>query len=111
MTDATRTLPPGGFPAVFGRELVGELPEFVHRPYLVVTMADLWPRFEASWPAPHLAGVHLVETLELDELDALAADAPASAQRHRAGRRPGDRRRQVLRLDAAACRSSRCRPR
>ena len=38
-----------------------ELPNFVHRPYLVVTMADLWPRFEAPPRAAHLAGVHLVD--------------------------------------------------
>ena len=29
-----------GFPIVFGRELIGELANFAHRPYLVVTMAD-----------------------------------------------------------------------
>jgi hypothetical protein len=36
---------------------VGELPAFAHRPYLVVTMEDLWPKFE------HLlagAGVYFV---------------------------------------------------
>ena len=53
-----------GFPTVFGRELIGELPNFVHRPYLVVTMADLWPRFEHLFDS-HLAGVHLVETLDV----------------------------------------------
>jgi glycerol-1-phosphate dehydrogenase [NAD(P)+] len=62
-----------GFPTVFGRELIGELPNFVHRPYLVVTMADLWPRFEHLFDS-HLAGVHLVETLEAAALeDAVAA--------------------------------------
>ena len=50
VTDATRSLPPGGFPVVFGHQLVGELPAFVHRPYLVVTMADLWPRSRTGWP-------------------------------------------------------------
>ena len=62
MTDATRSLPPGGFPVVFGHQLIGELPAFVHRPYLVVTMADLWPHFEDQLAGPHLAGVHLVDT-------------------------------------------------
>ena len=52
MTAPRRDLPPGGFTTVFGRELVGELPNFVHRPYLVVTMADLWPRFEAQLSGP-----------------------------------------------------------
>jgi glycerol dehydrogenase-like iron-containing ADH family enzyme len=70
MSKVAEATTPGGFPTVFGRELVAELPLFVHRPYLVVTMADLWPRFEAALAGPHLAGVHLVTTLELDELDA-----------------------------------------
>lgn len=56
-----------GFLTVFGRGLVGELPNIAHRPYLVVTMDDLWPRFEGSFDA-NLAGVHLVRTLEVDDL-------------------------------------------
>jgi len=76
VTDATRTLPPGGFPVVFGHQLVGELPAFVHRPYLVVTMADLWPHFEDQLAGPHLAGVHLVDTIELDDLVALEQTLP-----------------------------------
>ncbi len=71
-------LPPGGFTTVFGRELVGELDAFVHRPYLVVTMADLWPRFEAQLSS-HLAGVHLVDTLELADLERAAAALPTCA--------------------------------
>jgi len=42
--NAVATAPPAtdrGFRTVFGRELVAELPNIVHRPYLVVTMADL----------------------------------------------------------------------
>ena len=64
------------FTTVFGRGLVDELPLILPRPYLVVTMADLWPRFEASLAARGvgtgrgLAGVHLVETLDLEELAA-----------------------------------------
>ena len=76
MSDATRPLPPGGFPVVFGHQLVGELPAFVHRPYLVVTMADLWPQFEGLLAGPHLAGVHLVDTIELDDLVALEGTLP-----------------------------------
>ena len=56
------------FPTVFGRELIGELPNFVHRPYLVVTMSDIWPRFEHLFDS-HLAGVHHVTTLEAAALD------------------------------------------
>ena len=77
MSAGAETTSPGGFPTVFGRELVAELPFFVHRPYLVVTMADLWPRFEAALAGPHLAGVHLVTTLELDELAAAVEGLPA----------------------------------
>jgi glycerol-1-phosphate dehydrogenase [NAD(P)+] len=69
----------GGFTTVFGRNLVGELPNFVHRPYLVVTMADLWPRFSAVLDGPGMAGLHLVQTLELDELEGLVGELPACA--------------------------------
>ncbi|HKG56425.1 MAG TPA: iron-containing alcohol dehydrogenase [Candidatus Limnocylindrales bacterium] len=62
-----------GFPTVFGRELVGQLPSFAHRPYLVVTMADLWPRLEAQLSGPHLAGVHLVDSLEVADLEKAVA--------------------------------------
>lgn len=55
------------FHTVFGRNLVAELPTFVHRPYLVITMEDLWPRFAHLFDQ-HLAGVYFVETLELDAL-------------------------------------------
>ena len=66
------------FTTVFGRELIGELPQFVHRPYLVVTMADLWPRFEHLFDS-HLAGVHCVETLEVAQLEATAEGLPEFA--------------------------------
>jgi glycerol-1-phosphate dehydrogenase [NAD(P)+] len=67
-----------GFTTVFGRELVAELPAFAHPPYLVVTMADLWPAFEARLAGP-LAGIHLVDTLELADLERAAAELPAHA--------------------------------
>jgi glycerol dehydrogenase-like iron-containing ADH family enzyme len=76
MTRPISTSP--GFTTVFGRELVGELPAFAHPPYLVVTMADLWPAFEARL-AGRLAGVHLVDTLELADLEMAAANLPAHA--------------------------------
>ena len=66
------------FTTVFGRGLIGELPNFVHRPYLVVTMEDLWPRFEASFDGG-LAGVHLVHTLDLATLQRDVAALPACA--------------------------------
>jgi len=68
----------GGFTTVFGRNLVGELPNFVHRPYLVVTMDDLWPTFAPLLEGPFLAGVHLVTTLEMADLEAVLDDLPTS---------------------------------
>ena len=70
------------FTTVFGRGLVDELPFILPRPYLVVTMADLWPRFQASLGGRGrgaergLAGVHLVETLDLAELERVAEELP-----------------------------------
>jgi len=55
------------FTTIFGRNLVGELPNFVHRPYLVVTMEDLWDKF-AGYFDKNLAGVYFVRTLEYDQL-------------------------------------------
>jgi glycerol-1-phosphate dehydrogenase [NAD(P)+] len=68
-----------GFTTVYGRNLVAELPAFVHRPYLVVTMDDLWPAFQPQLDGPHLAGVHPVRTLELDELEEMLHSLPSSA--------------------------------
>jgi glycerol-1-phosphate dehydrogenase [NAD(P)+] len=58
----------GEFQTVFGRNLVAELPNFVHRPYVVVTMDDLWPQFETAFD-DGLAAVHVVRTLEVAELE------------------------------------------
>ena len=63
------------FTTIYGRNLVAELPNFVHWPYLVVTMEDLWPRFEAHFDG-NMAAVHFVETLELAELGAVVEDLP-----------------------------------
>jgi glycerol-1-phosphate dehydrogenase [NAD(P)+] len=68
-----------GFTTVYGRNLVGELPEFVHRPYLVVTMNDLWPMFEAQLAGSGLAGVHFVRTLDVDELESTLPTLPECA--------------------------------
>ena len=63
------------FPTVFGRGLIGELAVIAHRPYLVVTMADLWPRFEPLLTDGRGA-VHLVETLDVDELERIVNALP-----------------------------------
>jgi glycerol dehydrogenase-like iron-containing ADH family enzyme len=56
------------FTTIYGRNLVGELPNFIHQPYLVVTMEDLWPKFEHFFDK-NLAGVYTVRSLEYDELN------------------------------------------
>jgi glycerol dehydrogenase-like iron-containing ADH family enzyme len=56
------------FTTIYGRNLVPELRYFVHRPYLVVTMEDLWPKFASSFDR-HMAGVHFVRTLEHRQLE------------------------------------------
>lgn len=67
------------FATIYGRNLVNELRHFVHRPYFVVTMQDLWPKFAPAFD-DNLAAVHLVHTLEEPELEAALskqlADAP-----------------------------------
>jgi len=49
------------FHTVYGRNLVAELKRFAHRPYLVVTMAGLWPTFptyfDRNMAAVHIEGV------------------------------------------------------
>ena len=67
------------FTTVFGRGLVAELPVIAHRPYLVVSMDDLWPRFSAVLEADGFGGVHLVRTLDIGELEAIVADLPTVA--------------------------------
>jgi glycerol dehydrogenase-like iron-containing ADH family enzyme len=68
-----------GFTTVYGRNLLPELPNFVHRPYLIVTMEDLWPLFEEALTGPGLGGVELVSTLEVDELETMLERLPLSA--------------------------------
>lgn len=67
-----------GFHTVFGRGLIEEIPSFVHHPYLVVTMEDLWPAFSRDLDRG-LAGVHLVRTLEVSELTALEPGLPVAS--------------------------------
>lgn len=64
------------FNVVYGRNLVAELPAILSSPYTVVTMADLWPRFEADL-AGGASAVHLVSSLEIEELERLVRDLPA----------------------------------
>ena len=54
------------FMTIYGRNLVGELKNIVQRPYLVVTMEDLWDRFKDEFDEDCI--VHFVKTLEYDEI-------------------------------------------
>ena len=64
-----------GFTTIFGRNLIGELPNFVHQPYLVVTMPDLWDLFSHHFD-DNLAGPYLVSTIDGDELKEEVATLP-----------------------------------
>lgn len=55
------------FNVIFGRNLVAELKDTCRRPYLVVTMKDLWEKFEHFFDE-NMAAVHFVNTLEYDEV-------------------------------------------
>lgn len=65
-------------PTVFGRGLMAELRHIVHRPALVVTMDDLWPRFrdELGEAADHR---YVVRTLDLGELERELGTLPTVA--------------------------------
>ncbi len=63
------------FTTVFGRNLIAELPNFVHLPYLVVTMDDLWSKFAHHFD-DNLAGPYLVSTIDGDELREELAKLP-----------------------------------
>ena len=55
------------FTTIYGRNLIGELRNIAHRPYLVVTMPDLWELFQHHFDE-NLAGVYKVHTIDGDEL-------------------------------------------
>ena len=61
------------FPVVFGRDLLSEAVNFIASPMLVVTMADLWPKFRAHFPDE--TPVYLVDSMDRDRLE---ADLPAA---------------------------------
>ncbi|MFN0066631.1 MAG: iron-containing alcohol dehydrogenase [Limisphaerales bacterium] len=64
------------FTTVFGRGLLAEIPAIAHRPYLIVTMPDLWPKFSDRLTG-HVAGPHRVTTIDGDELARQVAALPA----------------------------------
>lgn len=54
------------FNTIYGRNLIGELKNIVQKPYLVVTMEDLWEIFKDEFDDGAI--VHFVKTLEFDEM-------------------------------------------
>jgi glycerol-1-phosphate dehydrogenase [NAD(P)+] len=56
------------FTTIYGRNLVGELRHVAHRPYLVVTMEDLWRKFRSSFDG-NMVAAHFVRTLEHRQLE------------------------------------------
>lgn len=54
------------FRTIYGRNLIGELKNIVQRPYLVVTMEDLWDAFKDQFDED--AVVYFVKTLEYKEM-------------------------------------------
>ena len=61
-----------GFPTVFGRGLFGEFKHFVNPPFLLVTMADLWPLFKHEFEGADFQ-LYLTESVEQADLDRDAA--------------------------------------
>ncbi len=69
----------GMFTTIYGRNLLGELANFVHQPFLIVTMPDLWERFQHHFQHAS-AEVYLVSTIDGDELkDEIAKLPPCKA--------------------------------
>ena len=54
------------FNTIYGRNLVAELKNIVQRPYVVVTMEDLWDKFKDNFDEDAI--VYIVKTLEYDEI-------------------------------------------
>ncbi|MBM3534151.1 MAG: iron-containing alcohol dehydrogenase family protein [Alphaproteobacteria bacterium] len=63
------------FQTVLGRNLVGELRNFVHRPFLLVTMEDMWPKFNAAFEGAECS-VYFVRSVEEKALLADLAQFP-----------------------------------
>lgn len=66
------------FDTIYGSNLVGELDAFAPYPYVVVTMDDLWPQFEAHFGA-RLQEVVMVESLSAVDLEESLRHMPSYA--------------------------------
>jgi glycerol-1-phosphate dehydrogenase [NAD(P)+] len=58
-----------GFPTAIGRNLLAECANFVHAPFAVVTMADLWPKFQERF-ADASCDSYLVPSVDEADLQA-----------------------------------------
>lgn len=65
------------FNTVYGRNLVGELKNFVHQPALVVTMEDLWDKFAKYFPKD-IFEIYFVNTLDNEKLKDELKKLPAA---------------------------------
>jgi glycerol dehydrogenase-like iron-containing ADH family enzyme len=64
------------FDVAYGRELIAELPKIVNPPFLVVSARDLWPILSKHFQGTD-SHVHLVESLEIDDLERLLTELPS----------------------------------
>src|SRR5215472_12624875 len=67
------------FQTILGRNLIGELKNFVHRPFLLVTMEDMWPKFAKDFEGAHCHRYFVKSVDEKALLGDLAALPPAEA--------------------------------
>lgn len=58
---------PRFFQVVYGRKLLAEIPVLANPPYLIVTMKDIWPKFQKDLFTDD-ANVYFVESLEAEDL-------------------------------------------
>lgn len=63
-----------GFPTVFGRNLIAEMPNFVRPPFLVATMKDLWGQFSGHFKDAECS-VFFAESMERQALEKALAGA------------------------------------
>jgi glycerol-1-phosphate dehydrogenase [NAD(P)+] len=66
---------PRFFHVVYGRNLLKNIPEIAGRPYLVVTMEDLWPKFKNDLETED-SRLYLVKTLESDQVNKNIQELP-----------------------------------
>ncbi|MBK8908997.1 MAG: iron-containing alcohol dehydrogenase [Rhodospirillales bacterium] len=63
------------FNTIYGRNLICELRNFVHRPYLVVTMEELWERFEGAFD-DGLVGPVFASSMDVEMLEKVLDGLP-----------------------------------